>query len=212
MSNRLSVYLLIDSSGSMNGEPIHSVNEGLRAMMSALSQDLYALDTVHLSLITFDRNIKEIFPLTPVGEIEIEDIVPPSSGPTHLGEALEYIIECYHRDITPQKSQDNFLPMLFVMTDGKPSDVMLFDEMVQKIKKLNFSNIIGCAAGPKAKTEYLQKFANSVISMEMVDSSSFLAFFKWVSDSISKESQNKATSNQEDTSLPPPPSEINMVL
>ena len=208
MSNRLPVYLLIDSSGSMNGEPIHSVNEGLRAMMSALKQDLYALDTVHLSLITFDREIKEIFPLTPIRGIEIEDIVPPSSGPTHLGEALEYIIECYSRD----NHQNDFLPMLFVMTDGKPSDVMLFDEMSQKIKKLNFSSIIGCAAGPKAKTEYLQKFSTSVISMEMVDSSSFLAFFKWVSDSISKESQNKATSTTEDTTLPPPPSEINMVL
>lgn len=208
MRKRLLVYLLIDSSGSMNGEPIHSVNEGLRAMMSALRQDLYAMDTVHLSLITFDREIKEIFPLTPIKDIEIEDITPPSSGPTHLGEALKYIIECYNRDIT----QDDFLPMLFVMTDGKPSDVMLFGEMSQKIKKLKFSNIIGCAAGPKAKTEYLQEFASSVISMEMVDSSSFLAFFKWVSDSISSKSKEKANNSTEDTSLPPPPSEINMVL
>jgi len=58
MSRQLPVYLLIDSSGSMNGEPINSVNEGLRAMMNALRQDPYALETVLLSVVTFDREGK----------------------------------------------------------------------------------------------------------------------------------------------------------
>ena len=59
MSRRLPVYLLIDSSGSMHGEPIHAVNVGISSMLSALRQDPYALESVHLSLITFDREVKE---------------------------------------------------------------------------------------------------------------------------------------------------------
>lgn len=39
MDRRLPIYLLIDSSGSMRGEPIQSVNVGLSAMLSALRQD-----------------------------------------------------------------------------------------------------------------------------------------------------------------------------
>ena len=53
MDRRLPIYLLIDSSGSMRGEPIQSVNVGLSAMLSALRQDPYALETVYLSIITF---------------------------------------------------------------------------------------------------------------------------------------------------------------
>jgi len=100
MSRELPVYLLIDSSGSMNGEPINSVNEGLRAMMNALRQDPYALETVVLSLITFDREVKEVFPLTPIEDVQLEEIEPPSSGATHMGEALQYLIKRYKKEIS----------------------------------------------------------------------------------------------------------------
>ena len=48
---RLPVFILLDTSGSMRGEPIHSVNVGLQAMLSALRQDPYALESVHLYLV-----------------------------------------------------------------------------------------------------------------------------------------------------------------
>lgn len=204
VSKRLPVYLLVDSSGSMNGEPIHSVNEGLRAMMSALLQDAYALETVHLSVITFDRDVKELFALTPIQQVQFDEIVPPRSGATHLGEALEYLVACYRRDV----NDEDFLPMLFVMTDGKPSDLMLFNEMAETMKTLAFASIVGCAAGPKAKKEYLQQFADPVVSMESTDSGAFAAFFKWVSASIASQHGDAASADQ----LPPPPAQINIVV
>lgn len=51
-SRRLPVYLLIDTSGSMRGEPVESVNVGLRAMQTSLRQNPYAIETVHLSVTT----------------------------------------------------------------------------------------------------------------------------------------------------------------
>ena len=64
MSRRLPVYLLIDTSGSMRGEPIESVKVGIEAMLSTLRTDPYALDTVSISIITFDREVKQVLPLT----------------------------------------------------------------------------------------------------------------------------------------------------
>lgn len=61
---RLPVYLLIDTSGSMRGESIHSVNVGVQAMLSALRQDPYALESVHISIITYDNEAWEYVPLT----------------------------------------------------------------------------------------------------------------------------------------------------
>jgi len=62
-SRRLPVYLLIDTSGSMRGEPIESVNVGLRAMQTSLRQNPYAIETVHLSVTTFDSQVKYVIPM-----------------------------------------------------------------------------------------------------------------------------------------------------
>ncbi len=62
---RLPVYLLIDTSGSMRGESIHSVNVGVQAMLSALRQDPYALESVHISIITYDNEAREYVPSLP---------------------------------------------------------------------------------------------------------------------------------------------------
>ena len=47
MGRRLPVYLLIDTSGSMRGEPIESVKVGIEAMLSSLRQEPYALESVN---------------------------------------------------------------------------------------------------------------------------------------------------------------------
>ena len=51
---RLPVYLLLDCSGSMYGEPIEAVKNGVQVLVSTLRQDPYALETAYLSIITFD--------------------------------------------------------------------------------------------------------------------------------------------------------------
>ena len=50
---RLPVYLLVDTSGSMMGEAIESVRNGLQMLVSALRQDPYALETAYLSVYYF---------------------------------------------------------------------------------------------------------------------------------------------------------------
>jgi len=197
----------------MNGEPIHSVNEGLRALLYALRQDPYALETVHLSVISFDREVKEILPLTPIEEAQVHDIVPPPSGATHMGEALEFLIERYRRDLvrSSERAKADFAPMLFVMTDGKPSDLQRFEEATAVLETLRFAAIIGCAAGPKARTDYLARFCDPVIALETAESSSFTAFFKWVSASITAGSRSGGLDAAGASQLPPPPAEVNLV-
>ena len=84
----LPVYILIDTSGSMKGEPIESVKVGLSDMIATLRQDPYALETVCISIITFDREVNQILPLTELADLQIPYIITPDSGPTFLGNAL----------------------------------------------------------------------------------------------------------------------------
>lgn len=214
MSRRLPVYLLIDSSGSMHGEPIQAVNVGINAMLSALRQDPYALESVHLSLITFDREIKELLPLTPLDQAQINDIELPRSGATHMGEGLTFLAQKVQQNVTKSSTthKGDFRPMLFIMTDGSPSDLMVFRESIPKIKACQFAEIIACAAGPKANTDYLKQITDQVVVLDNMDSSAFAQFFKWVSDSITAGSMSSGLAGDLDSKLPPPPPEVQVVL
>ncbi len=53
---RLPVYLLLDTSGSMGGEPIEAVKNGVQVMISSLRQNPQAIETAFLSVITFDSS------------------------------------------------------------------------------------------------------------------------------------------------------------
>jgi uncharacterized protein YegL len=61
---RLPVYFLLDTSGSMYGEPIQALNNALNGMLSTLRTDAQVLDSLWISIITFDREVKELVPLT----------------------------------------------------------------------------------------------------------------------------------------------------
>lgn len=210
---RLPVYILLDTSGSMRGEPIASVNVGLQSMLSALRQDPYALESVHLSIITFDLQAQVYLPLTPLEQVQLGQIDVPNSGATFMGAGLELLVQRAEQDIlknSPTQKGD-WRPLLFLMTDGSPSDVYAYEQMIAEVKKLNFAAIVACAAGPKAKAEHLKQLTDQVVVLDTMDSSSFSQFFKWVSDTVVAGSSSAGLATS-DNSLPPPPPEVQLVL
>lgn len=209
---RLPVYFLLDTSGSMRGEPIQALNNALSGMVNTLRSDAQALDSLWISIVTYDREVKEIAPLTELVSFQLPEITCPRSGPTNTGAGLEYIIQQVKKDVIKGSStqKGDWKPLLFVFTDGKPSDIPLYREKIIEIKNLNFGAVVGCAAGPKADDIILKELTDNVVHLDSADSSTLKQFFKWVSETI--EQGNKSQGTGESITLPPPPSEITVVI
>lgn len=208
----LPVYILIDTSGSMKGEPIESVKVGLADMIATLRQDPYALETVCISIITFDKDVNQVLPLTELENLQLPNIITPDTGPTHMGRALKMLCDKIDMEVqkgTPEQKGD-WRPLLFLLTDGKPSDIQDYNQIIPRVKGVNFASIVACAAGPQAKTEPLQKLTDQVLRLDTMDATSFKKFFVWVSDVIGLGGKSVGTTDS--IELPGPPAEVNIVI
>lgn len=203
---------MIDTSGSMKGEPIESVKVGLSDMIASLRLDPYALETVCISIITYNKDVKQLIPLTELENLRLPEIECLDSSPTHTGAALNMLCDCYDKEVNlgSREKKGDWMPLLFVLTDGKPSDLMVYEDAIKKVQHHQFTNIVACAAGPKAKTEPLKKLTDNVFTLDTMDSSTFKKFFQWVTINVQQGGRTVGVS--EKAELPPPPTEVNVVL
>lgn len=213
MTRRLLTYICIDTSGSMRGEPIEAVNAGLHALLASLRQNPYALESVHLTITTFDSEIKQILPITPLEQVQLPEITCPDSGATLIGEALEHIAAQIKRDRieSTDTQKGDWRPILIILTDGKPTDLLAYSEVIPVIQGLGFGNIVACAAGPKADPSALKRLTPTVVSLDTLDAASFAQFFQWVSAALASSSVSVGHPDAQQD-LPPPPPEVNIVL
>lgn len=211
---RLPVYLLLDCSGSMYGEPIEAVKNGVQVLVSTLRQDPYALETAYLSIITFDSSAKQVTPLTELSAFQQPNI--EANGCTALGEALSLLATKVDQEVTkttPEQKGD-WKPLVFIMTDGVPTDDI--NKGLAEFKKRKFGMVVACAAGQGADTNILKQITECVVQLDTADSATIKSFFKWVSASVSAGSQKIEDAGQEMngtlSELPPPPPEVNIVV
>lgn len=210
---RLPVYLLLDTSGSMFGEPIEAVKNGVQVLVSTLRSDPYALETAWLSVITFDNSAQQIVPLTELAQFQMPNI--NASGCTALGEALSLVAQRADAEVTKTTAEQrgDWKPLVFIMTDGEPTDDI--QRGIDEFKKRKWGIVVACAAGQDANVNTLQRITECVVQLDTADSATIKSFFKWVSASISTSSARVDAGLGEANGLgelPPPPPEVNIVV
>lgn len=210
---RLPVYLLLDTSGSMHGEPIEAVKNGMQLMVHSLRQNPQAIETAFLSVITFDSTARQVVPLTDLGSFQPPDIQP--TGTTSLGEALTVLSNCIDTEVakTTAESKGDWKPLVFIFTDGIPTDNV--QSGLAELNKRKTACVVACAAGSGADSSVLKTITENVVSLDTADGASIEKFFNWVTASIGVSSTKVEEGGQETkglNELPPPPSELNIVV
>lgn len=204
-TRRLPVYLLLDCSGSMIGDPIEAVRQGIKALLSELRGDPQALETAYLSVITFDSQARQITPLTELMQFKEPEL--NAGGATALGGALQVLIDCVNQEVrkSTETQKGDWRPLVFILTDGSPTDLETFRQASQEIKHLKVANIIACAAGSNANTTYLKEITENVLMMNTLSAGDMAQFFAWVSGSIKMSSKSLDVKPGSNIELPPPP-------
>ena len=204
--------MVLDTSGSMMGEPIAAVETGVQTLLSALRQDPYALETAYLSVITFDSKARQLVPLTELTAFQMPQI--QATGTTALGDALTLLANKIDNEVTKTSAEvkGDWKPLIFIMTDGGPTDS--WQKGLAEFRKQKVGLVVACAAGQGADTNVLKQITDCVVQLDTADSSTIKAFFKWVSASVSTGSQKVDSGNEMVGlgELPPPPPEVNIVV
>jgi len=207
---RLPVYLLLDCSSSMTGQPIEQVRQGLKALLDDLSSEPMAIETVYLSVITFHSTAQQLIPLTELMLFKEPQI--QASGTTALGAALDLLKTCLETEIrqNTESQKGDWKPLVFLMTDGLPTDT--WQAAADNLKQQKIANLIAFAAGSKANVNNLKYITDTVLKSEELSLGTLKAFFQWMSHSILVTSKSlEIMANELPVDLPPPPPQIQIV-
>lgn len=118
---RCPVLLLLDSSGSMYGEKIRQLNEGLNTFKEDLNADHLAAKRCEIAVISFGP-VQEISDF-----VSVDAFFPPpleAYGDTPLGAAITQGLDMLHRrkETIRQNGVGLYRPWVFLITDGTPTD------------------------------------------------------------------------------------------
>ncbi len=186
----LPIVLLLDTSGSMSGQPINELNQGLVTFQEELNKDALASMRVEVAIITFNSfvNIVQDF-------VKVNQFKPPhlsASGTTGTGKAIEVVLNLIEdrKAVYRNNGIDYYSPLVLLITDGSPTDNWQnAAKMVREFaanKKFNFFAV----GVDGADLDILSQIAPTDTPPLMLRGLSFVQLFQWLSYSISAVSRS----------------------
>lgn len=192
---RLPVFILIDSSTSMKGEAINAVNSGLKTLIQDLRKDPFALETVFLSVISFNTLAYIVRPFEDI--LNNLHVSIEAKGQSNFGLGLQLLMDEMKLNIkkTTNETKGDWRPLVFFMTDGRPSGA--WKTKLKEFHSINDGKWVICACGVKSNLQIIESMGGDIVVLNNKTEDSISSFFKWVSSSINIHSKSIAQNNKD---------------
>ena len=182
----LACVLVLDTSLSMAGEGIDSLNEGVRRFINQTSMDKTARECVDVAIIEFNDHAHVIREFTPLSKTEPVNMV--AQGCTAMGEAINLAIDkAKERNMFySEYGTPIFQPWIVLITDGIPTDDI--SSAAARIKEEEAKDTYGkikfwSVGVPGYDLKTLARLSTEKRIIEL-SNKYFTGFFDWLSESM----------------------------
>lgn len=191
---RVPVTLCLDTSGSMLGDKIRELVEGVNHFYDAIDEDDDAHDAAEVSVVEFNSGARLIQDFASVERLQHIDAIDPT-GATFLGEGVNLALDTLEqrKSVYSGAGVLYYQPWLVLMTDGQPNgDRTELERAIRRVtdlvsaKKLTLFPI---GIGADADMNVLARFSPNRPPLQL-RGLSFKEFFEWLSKSVSRVSRS----------------------
>jgi uncharacterized protein YegL len=190
--------VVVDTSASMQGEPMEQLNAGLQQFQKELEQDDLASKRVELAIVTFNSVVDVVQDF-----VTVDRFVPrtlTAGGSTSMGAGIEKALDLIEARKTVYRTNgiSYYRPWMFLITDGEPTDDV--SRAAQRIQQAEANNKVACfAVGVEgANMDCLAKIVvRPPVKLNGLD---FKSMFQWLSASMKRVAESRAG---DQVALPP---------
>ena len=192
----MTLFFIVDTSGSMAGAKIGSVNDAIRETIPDLQElsDNNPDAAIKIAALQFDTDARWLYP-QPIDSADFRWNDLQVSGLTSLGLALNTLNEKLSTSQFLQEAAGSFAPVIILLSDGAPTDH--YKDGLENIKKNNWFKHaikIAIAIGNDADKNVLAEFTgNSEAVIEVHNRSALKAIIRFVSVTSSQVSSQSSS-------------------
>ena len=199
---RCPCVLLLDTSGSMQGDPIEALNQGLLSLKDDLVKNSLAARRVEVAIITFDSNVNVVQDF-----VTADQFNPPiltAQGLTSMGSGIHKALDMVQERKSLYRANGiaYYRPWVFMITDGEPQGELdhLIEQAAQRVQgdEANKRVAFFTVGVENANMTRLNQLA--VRTPLKLKGLNFIEMFVWLSASMSAVSHSQV---DEQVALPP---------
>lgn len=199
---RCPCVLLLDTSGSMQGEAINALNEGLRTFKDDLSKNLLASRRVEVAVVTFDCDVNVVQDFVTADQFEPPPLA--AQGLTNMGAAIHQALDILQARKAQYRTNGvaYYRPWLFMITDGEPQGEpeVVLQQVTQRVRDEEANKRVAFFTVGVENANMTRLSEIAVRTPIKLKGLNFTELFLWLSASMSAVSQSQL---DEQVALPP---------